>query len=130
MVRRTRNSSLVALVLPLLAFVGVVVLVGYLLLSQENASFRSYPQFPVSDFLENPASLRGNTYQLDGEVANVLANSPSRGRLLAVRPQSASPMPVLLPTQFQDWNIQKGQRYIFLVRVNFENLPEVIELKK
>ncbi|MCS7009116.1 MAG: hypothetical protein N2035_06450 [Chthoniobacterales bacterium] len=107
----------------------VLTLTSYLLSSKIDP-FRSYSQFPNQDFLENPSTLRGNTYKLDAEVENVLANSPKRGRLLSVRSKNGTPLPLLLPSKFQSLNIQKGQNFVFLVTINQENFPEVVELKK
>ena len=56
---------------------------------------------------------------VEGEVLNSLAWSPSSGRLISVGVDgSKDVVPVLVTTQFNNLNIQKGQKFIFLLEVD------------
>lgn len=76
-------------------------------------------------YYDNSVSLRGNTYRIDAEIDRLLGSAPARGRLFSVVLSGGDGMsrtahkmlPLLVPVQFNDISIQKGQRYLFKVKV-------------
>ncbi len=79
--------------------------------------FRKVAALDIPGYMENANSLRGNVYKVEGEVSNSLAWSPASGRLIAVDVDKET-IPVLVTTEFNAMNIQKGQKYVFVVEVD------------
>jgi hypothetical protein len=130
MARRSKKSSLSpGLVLGLLAAVAVFVTVT-LVLNRQAEPFRTTDTLAVSSYLENANSLRGNVYRLDGEILNSLAMSPASGRLISVQPEENSVLPLVIPPQFNHINIQRGQRFVFMVEVDERGLLQVKDMTK
>ena len=93
--------------------------------------FRTVAPLDVKAYLENANSLRGNVYKIEGEVSNALAWSPATGRLIAVGVNSgADVIPVLVTTDFNQINIQKGQKFIFLLEVDDKGILRTKDLSK
>lgn len=130
MARRSKKSSLsLGWLLGLGALVAVFFLVT-LLVNRQSEPFRTTAALEVRSYLENANSLRGNVYRLDGEVLNSLAMSPASGRLISIRPEENSVLPVVIPPQFNHINIQRGQRFVFMVEVDERGLLQVREMTK
>ena len=131
MARRAKNSRLyiaiiAALLLVLAAFVG-----SRLFVSATSEPFRTVSPLDVQTYLENANSLRGNVYRIEGEVVNSLAWSPSKGRLIAIKvDKSEDVVPVLVTTNFNHINIQKGQRFIFLLEVDDKGILRTKDMTK
>ena len=115
---RRKNSSinpvwlLLAVGLILIAFVG-----SRFFLSSGSDPYRTIAALDVSAYMENANSLRGNTYKAEGEVSNLLAWSPTAGRLIAVDVEKET-IPVLVTQEFNAINIQKGQKFRFVLEVD------------
>lgn len=131
MARRSRNSSNPAIVGTIL----VVLIVGFIAVAfyfqSRSEPFRTTENLPVPSYLENANSLRGNVYRLQGEVVNSLGLSPTQGRLIAISvDQDDSVVPVLIPTDFNHINIQRGQRFIFMIEVDEQGVLRARDLTK
>jgi hypothetical protein len=95
--------------------------------------FRTTPLLNPADYFENSNSLRGNTYRLEGVIANSLGYSPEKGRLYSLQVthgNSSLPVPILVPAGYQILNLQKGQKYQVKVMVNDQGLLQVEEITK
>ena len=115
-----------ATVLVIVAFIG-----SQFFLSKSGNAFRTVPSLDVSAYLENANSLRGNTYKIEGEVTNQLAWSPSEGRLISVGVEGDTQvLGVLVTPQFNNVNIQKGQKFIFLLEVDDKGILRTKDLVK
>ncbi|HEY5705051.1 MAG TPA: hypothetical protein VIS96_05715 [Terrimicrobiaceae bacterium] len=131
MARRTQSSRLnlgiiVAFLLIFAAFVG-----SRLFVTGTSESFRTVSSLDVRTYLENANSLRGNVYKIEGEVMNSLAWSPSEGRLIAVGVEDGKEVvPVLVTKNFNHINIQKGQRFIFLLEVDNKGILRTKDMIK
>ena len=110
----------------------VLIAAGGFFLGSSRLPYRAAPEFPVKEYLgESSTTLRGNKYRLSGAVLNSIAWSPSEGRLLSVEPNgSESPIPVMVPASLGETNIQKGQRFHFLVEVREGGVVYATELTK
>ncbi len=130
MARKSKKSA------PPLAVVGAIVLLllafaaAFYYISSDSSPFRSTENLDVDSYLQNANSLRGNTYRMEAEVLNQLAMTPSFGRLISVRPLPGRILPLLLPPSFNPTNIQKGQKFVFLVKIDETGLLQVLDLKK
>lgn len=101
-----------------LRMAGSILLAGFFFLSGCQDPFRAASPLDVQAYSTSANSLRGNTYRLEGEVFVLLAWSPS-GRLVSVGIEDGQKViPVLLPTALNHLNVEKGQRFKFLVEVD------------
>jgi hypothetical protein len=117
MARKKSSSSSKSLLPSAAGFLALVAL-GFLYLgSKDKSTHRTVPALDVGAYLQNSNSLRGNTYKLEGKVAESLAWSPDSGRLIAIEVDNEI-IPVLVTADFNEMNIQKEQRLVFLVAVD------------
>jgi hypothetical protein len=118
MSRRARSAPKTGWLLAGLGAVLVLIAAGGYFLGSAGQPYRTAPEFPVDEYLATSSTLRGNTYRLEGAVLNSIAWSPDQGRLISVQPAGANaPIPIVLPPDLPDANVQKGQRFHFLVEV-------------
>lgn len=131
MARRGKSSFnpvwiILVAVLVLMAFVG-----SRFLPSGVSDPYRTIAVLDVASYLENANSLRGNIYKFEGEIANSLAWSPTSGRLFAVDVASGQDtLPVLITTEFNAINVQKGQKFIFVIEVDDKGVLRTKNLSK
>ena len=85
----------------------------------------------TEEYLESSTALSGNTYKIEGTVDDRLDNwRATDGRLFSVQVSEAgSFLPVWVQPDLET-NIQRGQRYVFKVRVLETGVLEVLELLK
>jgi hypothetical protein len=127
---RKKSSSLPKKLLPVAAAFLVLVAIGFLFLgSKDKSTHRTVSSLDVGAYLENSNSLRGNTYKLEGKVAESLAWSPDSGRLIAIEVDNEI-IPVLVTADFNDMNIQKEQRLVFLVTVDEKGILRTRKVEK
>jgi hypothetical protein len=123
---------------PSLWLVAAVVLIvlagtGAFFFQKEDNPYRTVEILKPADYMENANSLRGNTYQVEGVISSSLGSSPEQGRLFGLRISYADkewPLPILVPRDYRELNLQKGQRYRLKVKVNDRGLLEVEEMSK
>lgn len=103
---------------------------GYFL-TQTSDPYRTAEPLEINAYLENSNSLRGNVYRLKGEVLNVLAVSLTEGKLISVGVDATDDVvPILIPATLNRINIQKGQKFIFLIEVSDKGILRAKELTK
>lgn len=130
MARRASSSAHpVWLLIAALLVVGAIG-VGFLLHGRSGDPFRTVTELPVRDYLENSNSLRGNVYKLDATISSSLEWSASAGRLFAVDVTGGDVLPILVPPQFNNVNIERGQRYFFKIEVGEKGILRAQEVKK
>ncbi len=110
--------------LVLVAFVG-----SRFFLSTGSDPYRAIAALDVPAYMENANSLRGNTYKAEGEVSNLLAWSPTAGRLIAVDVEKET-IPVLVTQEFNAINIQKGQKFHFVLEVDPKGILKTKKLSQ
>ena len=103
---------------------------GYYLYRQVSDPFRTLQPLEVKTYLENANSLRGNLYKIKATIDNSLAWSPAKGRLLSVKTEEGSPLPIFVPANLNHINLQKGQTFYFEIKVNENGILHVQNLKK
>ncbi len=77
----------------------------------------------LSTFRENANSLRGNIYRVEGKVEETLRWTPDRGRLISFDANDTMitiPVPVRIPEEFSNVNIERGTSMNMVVRVDRE----------
>ncbi len=114
-----------------LVVILLLIAAGGYFLGAGGTPYRTAPEFPVEEYLTTSSSLRGNAYRLNGTVLNSIAWSPQSGRLISVEPAgSDSPVPIVVPAELGETNIQKGQRSHFLVEVRENGILYAKDLTK
>jgi hypothetical protein len=126
-----RRASSSAHPLWLLVAAGIVIaaVAGGFVLHSRSDPFRAVAPLPVHDYLENSSSLRGNTYKLDATIAKSIDWSANSGRLFAVE-SGGEMLALLVPAQFNQINIERGQRYVFKLEVAEKGVLRVQEVRK
>ena len=107
--------------------------VGYYVVGRVSDPYRTIADLDVNTYLENSNSLRGNTYQVSGAIWSMLAWSVEHGRLFAVAIEDSTEkdiLPVLIPATFNHVNIQKGQRFDFMIKIDDLGILKVQDLRK
>lgn len=118
MARRARSTPKAGLIIAILIGILLLIAAGGYFLGSSGDPYRTAPEFPASEYLATPNALRGNSYHLTGPVLNSIAWSPQAGRLISVAVSGTdAPIPVVIPAELGETNIQKGQRFHFLVEV-------------
>lgn len=131
MARRSRSSLSPAWLVGGIIALVVVFAGGSYFLNQAGDPYRTAAPLEVSAYLENSNSLRGNTYRVKGEVLNVLGYSVTEGRLLSVGiDEKSEVIPMLIPADLGRVNIQKGQKFLFLIEVTDKGILRAKELTK
>ncbi|MBE2180375.1 MAG: hypothetical protein IAE97_07880 [Chthoniobacterales bacterium] len=131
MARRARSAPKIGWLLAALAAALLLIAAGGYFLGTAGTPYRTAAEFPVEEYLTTSTSLRGNSYRLSGAVLNSITWSPDEGRLVSVQPTgSQSPIPLVIPADLGETNIQKGQRFHFLVEVRESGILYVTSLTK
>lgn len=76
----------------------------------------------LSSYRDNANSLRGNVYQIEGRIEEMLRWSES-ARLISFEASDGGtsiPVPVLVPADFKNVNLERGSELSMVVRVNRE----------
>lgn len=76
----------------------------------------------LSSYRDNANSLRGNIYQIEGKIEEMLRWSEA-GRLISFDASdgvTSIPVPVLVPAEFRNVNLERGLEMSMVVRVDRE----------
>ena len=132
--RRKSNKTVPFLwVAGLTGLVVAVVIAVYVLKSFISDPFRAVPELPLAGYVENSIGYRGNIYRFTGTVENQIGWSKEKGRLVSFmatldgRPYYVA---VLLPSELDSVNVQKGQRFEVKVKVIDKGLLQALEARK
>lgn len=119
-----------------LVIAGAIVLIavgGYFLLGRKSeGNFSGVTDLSLHEYLQNSNALSNNTYRIEGTVEERLDNWRSTdGRLFSIIVElngESSPLAIFVPAKFNGTNIQRGQRFKFVVIVQAES--GVLEVKE
>lgn len=131
MARRAQSGLKPGHLLGLLALLVAGIGGGYSLLHRGTDPMTGLTPLSAEEYMESSTALGGNVYKIEGTVDDRLDNWRSAdGRLYSVRiSEGGSFVPVWVPPGLEV-NIQRGQRYLFKVRVLETGVLEVLELIK
>ena len=133
MARRAHPKTSPSIGIWLLGLLLVLGIAGAFFLQKDSNPYRTIEPLKPADYLENANSLRGNVYRLEGVISASLGWSQEKGRLFSIKVSQGDkdcPLPILVPSTYQEVNLQKGQRYRIKVRVNDRGLLQVEEMTK
>ncbi len=126
---RRASSSINPIWFLIVGFVVIAAVAGgWLLKGRVTDPFRLLPVFPISDYMQNSNSLRGNTYKLDGLIGDQLQYSAT-ARLFSVE-VAGEPVSLLVPAEFNHLDMRKGQRFLFKVEVADKGVLRAKDVKK
>lgn len=134
MPRRAQSGVRPAHWLGLIAILALLGAGGYALMHRAVDPMTGVTELTTEEFLEDATALGDNVYKLEGIVDDRLDNWRSvEGRLFSVQVSDGSGstlVPVWVPPDHKGTNVQRGQRYLFKVRVQENGVLEVLELFK
>ncbi|MFO1483051.1 MAG: hypothetical protein U1F71_06760 [Verrucomicrobiaceae bacterium] len=135
MPRRAQSGVRPAHWLGLIVILAAIAGGGYALMNRATDPMTGVSDLNTAEFLENATMLSGNVYKLEGIVDDRLDKwRGADGRLFSVQLSDGSStgafVPIWVPPDYQGANIQRGQRYVFKVRVQENGVLEVLELLK
>jgi hypothetical protein len=111
-----------------LAFIG-----GKMLLGGESAAKPDGTPLDMETFEQHANSLRGNEYVVEGTVDGQLHWHPDRGQVISLRVDDAGTsrfLAIEIPAEFSTQNIEREQRYAFLVRVRDGGIAVAREISR
>ncbi len=131
MARRGKNSIKPLWIIIAVLLLGVAFIGSRLFITTTSEPFRTVAALDVKAYLDNANSLRSNVYKIEGEVSDSLAWSSTNGRLISVSVNKGEDViPILVTTNFNHINIQKGQKFIFLLEVDNNGILRTKDLTK
>jgi hypothetical protein len=133
MPRKANRSIPLSWIIALVALVGLSGGGIYLLRSFLSDPYRGIPELPVSQYVDNSLSFRGNTYKMTGQVENQLGWSDKAGRLFSFESETDGKsfhVGILLPSDLSDVNVQKGQNFEIKVKVVDNGLLQAMQIRK
>ncbi len=130
MARRAQSGLKPAHLISMLALVGGLIAGGWSLLNRGTDPMTGLSELSTEEYLESSNALSGNTYKIEGTIDNRLDSWKGSDRLFSVQvSEGGTLVPVLVPSTLEA-NIQRGQRYVFKVRVLETGVLEVMQLLK
>lgn len=130
MARRARLSASPVWIFIAAGIVIAALGVGYFLQTRVNDPYRTVTVLPVEDYLQNADSLRGNVYKVDAVISQQLGYSRVQGRLFSLDLTGGKSFHVLVPPRFEQLNIERGQRYLFKVKVEEKGIVRAEDVRK
>ena len=122
---------------PVWLVVALVLLAGALgggawLWTRVSDPYRTLTPIDVATYLDNANSLRGNVYKMTGTIDRQLGWSPTQGRLFSVisDDEKTDVLPLLIPPEFNNINIQTDQRFSFKIEVGDKGILKAADMKK
>lgn len=99
------------------------------MLSRSKDSMRSVSELNVADYVNKGDSMGGTVWKLTGQIDEKLKWTADRGQFVSVLIEEASvSLPVLVPPEFNDQNINIGDRFTIKVEVAEKQLLIAREL--
>ena len=94
--------------------------------------YRTLSPIDIPTYLSDANSLRGNVYKLTGTIDGQLGWSPTQGRLFSVisDDEKTDVLPLLIPPEFNNINIQTDQRFSFKIEVGDKGILKAADMKK
>lgn len=126
MARRASSSTNPIVIISIVVVVAIAIFAGKSLLSKKSTSFSDVNPLVVQDLLDNGNSLRNNEYVVEGKVDERFFRNSNSASVVSVRVKSNSGeeiVPVKIPADFNNVNIEREQRYAFKIRFEEGGIP-------
>lgn len=131
--RRASSSISPVWLLLLIGAITITAGLGFFVFKMVNDLYRTQEELNISVYLENASSLRGNIYKCEGDIHSLVSWNPIKGRLISITTGTGGAgdiIPLLVPEKFNDQNLQKGQHFEFLIKVEDAGIIHVQDLRK
>ena len=137
MSRRSRSSNqkksnIAVYIIVAMAVIGALV-VGKFILDKRAQHFSDLNELSVSDLEEGGTSLSGNIYKITGEITERRNLEDDKGLLLSVVStaggKKSNPMPVFVPKDVENINLERNHGYTFKVEIDRAGLPVALDIK-
>ena len=126
MARRASSSINPTALIGIAVAVVLLIVGGKMLLGTKTSEFGDVDAFDVEEFLENGNSLRNNVYLIEGTIDEKFFSDTSSHSVASVRvktPGEDALVPIEIPAEFNNLNIEREQRYSFRVKVRQGGIP-------
>jgi len=133
MARRASSSTNPILLIGIVAAVVALFFGGKALMTKKKESFAGVNPLVVQDLLDNGNSLRDNTYLIEGKIDERFFRDGNTSSVVSVRVKSESGeeiVPVIIPSKFNNLNIEREQRYAFKVRFEQGGIPVATDISR
>lgn len=94
----------------------LIAAVSCLVVANFGKPYRTLPEFPVEEFVQNSQALEGNTYRLRGQVESLILRKEGLGRVISLLAKDGVPVAAVVPSSVTT-NLEKGLRVVAEVRV-------------
>lgn len=126
MARRASSSLHPGVFIGIAVAVVLAIIGGKSLIRKKPAGFANVNPLNVEEFLENGNSLRGNEYSIEGEIDEKLRWTTNRGQAVSLRVKTEGGtelIPVEIPPDFNNLNIEREQRYAMRIKIRQGGIP-------
>ena len=133
MPRRASSGINAGILIGIAVGVLVVLVAGKLLIGRKTTGFKDVTKLDVEAFLENANSMRGNEYSVEGTIDEKLRWTPDHGQVVSVkvaREGGSELIPVEIPAEFSQLNIEREQQYAFKIRIRQLGIPVVTAVNR
>lgn len=133
MPRRASSGIQPAVLLGVAVAIAAAFFGGKSLVAKKKTSFSDATQLPVSDFIENSNSLRGNEYVVEGTLDEKLRWTSDRGQVVSLKVKGDSGenfVPIEVPASLSSVNIEREQRYAFKVKLRQGGIPVAVDISR
>lgn len=133
MPRRASSSTNPILIIGIAVAVIAAIFVGKFLMSKKSETFPNVNPLAIEDLLENGNSLRNNEYLIEGKIDERFFRDNNSSSVVSVRVKSGSGeeiVPVMIPSKFNNLNIEREQRYAFRVKVAQGGIPVASDISR
>lgn len=133
MARRASSSTNPILILGIAVAVIAAIFAGKFLTSKKSESFSDVNALAIDDLLENGNSLRNNEYLIEGRIDERFFRDNNTSSVVSVRIKADSGeeiVPVMIPSKFNNLNIEREQRYAFKVKFEQGGIPVATDISR
>lgn len=133
MARRASSSTNPVLIIAIAAAVIAAIFAGKFFMSKKSESFSDVKPLLVEQLLDNGNSLRNNEYLIEGKVDERFFRDNNTSSVVSVRVKSAAGeevVPVKIPSNFNNLNIEREQRYAFKVKFEQGGIPVATDISR
>jgi hypothetical protein len=129
MARRASSATNPIWFLAAALLVAAAIGIGWWLKSRVGDPFRTLPVFPLSEYMQNADSLRGNTYKIEGIIGKQLKYT-AEARLFEVFVGGGDPVSIVVPSEFNHLDLRPEGRFQFKIEVAEKGILRAKDLRK
>lgn len=121
------NKKTFVILISLICLVGIAF---FGLKSLKNLNSSPSNELPVAQYINAPKTFAGNTYSLTAQIDSQLAYDENSGRIIKVKTDDNSELPIFAPITLANFNPMVGQRYKFSIKIGGDGILTITNFKK